>query len=149
MNKSCAQFVQVLHTDPGVIGTKFNRGDADFYPNHQSEYQSGCTADGCNHSKAVFYYFASLFPQFKFIGVSCGKNIDSNSIERGRFGEFSDGKTGVFCFETTPCFPYASIIENKYVIKYSLKKSRKCCGDCKLKFSKRIQQISHEIKINS
>lgn len=31
LNRSNAQFVQVLHTDPGDIGTSLLRGDADFF----------------------------------------------------------------------------------------------------------------------
>lgn len=33
LNKTCAKFVQVLHTDSGGAGTSLNRGHADFYAN--------------------------------------------------------------------------------------------------------------------
>lgn len=111
MNKSCAQFVQVLHTDINGVESKLKRGDADFYANNGTALQPACESGLCGHSKAVYYHLASLFPQYKFIGVACGQMRDSSSNETSRFGEFNDGKHGTFCFDTTGCFPYAKIID--------------------------------------
>lgn len=107
LNKSCAQFVQVLHCDPNGLGTSLLRGDADFYANIESAFQPGCTITECGHSKAFYYYYASLFPQYKFIGGDCRTHQDLETTHTSRFGQFNDQKEGVFCFQTKPCFPYA------------------------------------------
>lgn len=135
LNQTNAQFVQVLHTTPGLIGTELNRGDADFYANNRSEIQPGCPIRSCGHAKAVYYYYASLFPEFKFQGIRCGQTNGINLFEFSRFGEFNDGQFGQFCFDTTPCFPYASTIEYHCAKKHSSKKHKKC-KDCKSKHSK-------------
>lgn len=111
LNSSCAQFVQVLHTDPGDFGTVLNRGNVDFWANNRTQLQPGCTDRPCGHFKALFYYFASLFRQYKFIGGNCAEPdylLDSSftSSDTSAFGLYNDGKTGQFCFETTPCLPY-------------------------------------------
>lgn len=106
LNRSCAQYVQVLHTNAGELGTNKSIGDADFFANFGTVIQPGCPFKQCGHAKALFYYYASLFSQNEFIGVDCeqqdAKQIDLNS----RFGYFTDGKIGEFCFNTTACFPY-------------------------------------------
>lgn len=106
LNRSCAQFVQVLHTSE--LGTNKSIGNADFFANFGSVIQPGCPFKQCGHAKALFYYYASLFAQNEFIGVDCeqsdSKQIDLNS----RFGFFTDGKAGEFCFNTTACFPYTN-----------------------------------------
>lgn len=98
--------MQVLHTNGGELGTNKSIGDADFFANYGSVIQPGCPFKQCGHAKALFYYYASLFSQNEFIGVDCeqqdAKQIDLNS----RFGFFTDGKIGEFCFNTTACFPY-------------------------------------------
>lgn len=124
LNRTNAQFVQVLHTTPGLIGTELNRGDADFYANNRSLLQPGCPIRSCGHAKAVFYYYASLFAEFQFLGVSCGRTNGMNPIEISRFGEYNDGKIGQFCFDTTPCFPYASTIEYHCLKSTSSKKHK-------------------------
>lgn len=97
----------MLHTDPGDIGTSLLRGHADFFANRKSFTQPGCRIKPCGHGKAVFYYYASLFPQNKFIGKNCN---NQNSDDTHVFGE---GGRGVFCFRTTPCFPYVTDDESK------------------------------------
>lgn len=100
--------MQVLHTNAGELGTNKSIGDADFFANFGTVIQPGCSFKQCGHAKAPFYYYASLFPQNEFIGVDCEqqdtKQIDLNS----RFGFFTDGRVGEFCFNTTACFPYTA-----------------------------------------
>lgn len=103
LNKTCAQYVQVLHTTPGVVGSSLLRGDADFYPNTNAGFQPGCTFIQCGHSKAVYYYYASLFPENKFLAHG-SSNTKALTAE---FGQFSEKSYGVSCFQTTACFPYA------------------------------------------
>lgn len=107
LNKTCAQFVQVLHTNPGELGTNEQRGDLNFYANNRTTLQPGCPFKQCGHAKAIFYYFASLFPQYEFIGVDCNQQ-DSRQSDAifSRFGFLNDGNEGNFCFNTTSCFPF-------------------------------------------
>lgn len=67
----------------------------------------GCPFKQCGHAKAIFYYFASLFPQNEFIGVNCEQQ-DSREADTliTRFGFFTDDIVGNFCFNTTSCFPF-------------------------------------------
>lgn len=41
LNKTCARFVQVLHTNPGELGTNEQRGDLNFYANNKTNTQPG------------------------------------------------------------------------------------------------------------
>lgn len=117
LNRSCAQYVQVLHTNAGELGTNKSIGDADFFANFGTVIQPGCPFKQCGHAKALFYYYASLFSQNEFIGVDCeqqdAKQIDLNS----RFGLFTDGKVGEFCFNTTACFPY-TVLQSENTTEY-------------------------------
>lgn len=91
----------------GLLGTTLLRGDVDFFANNRSEIQPGCTTALCTHVKSVYYYFASLFPQNKFTGGDCRLLDITQSPYTSQFGRFNGGEIGRFCFDTTPCFPYA------------------------------------------
>lgn len=113
LNKTCAKFVQVLHTNPGELGTIEHRGDLNFYANNKTTLQPGCSFKQCGHAKAIFYYFASLFPQNEFIGVQCeqqdSRQANTDFIRFGFFDLAGDiyGR-GNFCFNTTSCFPFTA-----------------------------------------
>lgn len=108
LNKSCAHFVQILHTEPNGFGTNKLRGNVDFFANNRSSTQPGCNYEHCSHAKAIFYYFASLYPQNRFIGsTNCEHSNTKGVKDTSTFGQFNDGKSGVFCFDTEPCSPYA------------------------------------------
>lgn len=42
VNKDCAQFVEVIHGNPGKLGTVNSVGTVDFWPNCGSSIQPGC-----------------------------------------------------------------------------------------------------------
>lgn len=114
LNKTCAKFVQVLHTDPGDLGTIEERGDLDFYANNETYVQPGCPLKQCGHGKAVYFYFASTFSQYEFFSMQCKQQDAARqaSTDSLRFGIFDAGyymsyDTGNFCFNTTSCFPFA------------------------------------------
>lgn len=134
LNKSCAQFVQVLHTNPGGMGTRLLRGDADFFANNRSEFQPGCTTKDCGHANAVYFYYASLFPQNIFIGGDCSQLDEIYSTTTSIFGSCCDEKNGVFCFQTTPCLPYARSID--------VKPEKKNCHRCRTHRSKK-KKVNH------
>lgn len=105
LNSSCAQFVQILHTKPVLLGTFDRLGDSDFYANILLPQQPGCSAldSSCSHDRAFELYFASCFQQYKFIGVD---SVSSNETVTSRFGFYNDRKSGWFNFETSACFGY-------------------------------------------
>lgn len=42
LKASDATFVDIIHTNPGVMGTNSNSGTVDFWPNKNSLIQPGC-----------------------------------------------------------------------------------------------------------
>lgn len=110
LNRTCARFVQVLHTDSMKFGLSRRMGHADFYVNNNNNFiWFGSSAR--QHVKAIYYYFSSLFSEHKFIGIEC-INTFKRQVQQSRFGGFNDGKIGVFCFNTITCFPYAIPMQN-------------------------------------
>lgn len=115
-----AQFVQIISTDPGGQGTNVIRGHAQFWPNARATFQPGCNTTECSHIRAPSYYFASLYPENKFIGIDCSlsdignipPNANLTSPDYSTFGYFNDEKRGVFCLQTTPCFPFTASVYN-------------------------------------
>lgn len=99
--------MQVLHTNGGDLGSSKLLGDVDFFANNKSTTQPGCPFKQCGHAKAIFYYYASLLPQYEFIGFDCDQQHSQQTASSTRFGIFNDGdELGEFCFNTTACFPY-------------------------------------------
>lgn len=99
-------------TNPGDLGTIEERGDLNFYANNRTNLQPGCPFKQCGHAKAIFYYFASLFPQNEFISVQCdqqdARQADTDFIRFSCFDTDNAYKRGNFCFNTTSCFPFTS-----------------------------------------
>lgn len=61
---------------------------------------------------AIYYHYAALFCENVFIGVDCAQQASSTAA-RSRLGIYNDGlKTGLFCFNTTNCLPYALDIDS-------------------------------------
>ncbi|XP_037972759.2 pancreatic lipase-related protein 2 isoform X1 [Plutella xylostella] len=72
LSKGDAQFVDVLHSNPGIFGFPEALGDVDFYPNPGSYIQRGCWLDqlvknrevgyiyGCSHNRAWRLYAETI-----------------------------------------------------------------------------------------
>ncbi|KAB0795941.1 hypothetical protein PPYR_10002 [Photinus pyralis] len=63
LDKSDAEFVQVIHTAGGLAGMLSSIGHADYFPNDGTPPQPGCGMDligVCSHSQAYVYYSESL-----------------------------------------------------------------------------------------
>uniref|UniRef100_A0A182N2H5 Lipase domain-containing protein n=1 Tax=Anopheles dirus TaxID=7168 RepID=A0A182N2H5_9DIPT len=54
-----AQYVEVIHTNKGLLGHRDALGQADFYPNG-GRSQPGCLTNSCSHNRAVEYFHRSL-----------------------------------------------------------------------------------------
>ncbi|XP_013189695.2 pancreatic lipase-related protein 2 [Amyelois transitella] len=81
--KGDAIFVDVLHTNPGVLGFPKPIGDVDFYPNFGEWIQPGCWIDelivnkqldyfyGCSHNRAWRFYAESIANPAGFPATLC------------------------------------------------------------------------------
>ncbi|XP_051160870.1 pancreatic triacylglycerol lipase-like [Leptopilina boulardi] len=72
-----ADFVEIIHTDAGILGFPENIGDFDFYPNG-GMFQPGCENDdllytaACSHSRAYMYFAESIEnPLHPFFSLNC------------------------------------------------------------------------------
>ncbi|CAH1118346.1 unnamed protein product [Phaedon cochleariae] len=77
LDASDAHFVQVIHTNGGLLGFGVAMGDADYFPNG-GRSQNGCGMDltgSCAHSRAYAYYAESL-RSGGFVGRKCGSYSD-------------------------------------------------------------------------
>uniref|UniRef100_A0A182QG17 Lipase domain-containing protein n=1 Tax=Anopheles farauti TaxID=69004 RepID=A0A182QG17_9DIPT len=115
---SDADYVEIIHTNGGVLGFMDPIGDADFYPNY-GRIQPACGPDvggSCAHARAVHFYVESILSRNGFIGRQCEsfQNIrDGRCVETGvtsRMGEpakAAGAPTGIFFMETANGFPFA------------------------------------------
>lgn len=112
LDTSDANFVQVLHTTSGVLGTPFNIGHQDWYADDGKIPQKGCEPGrivfdpmafdrlslGCSHMRSVEIFRFSLNPQNRYRPV------------RGHdhFGYWSRRVPGVYYFPTVRDPPYVN-----------------------------------------
>lgn len=73
ISRGDADYVDIIHTNPGVLGKKEAIGDSDFYPNGFYAVQRGCINDGCAHNRAWEYYAESVYPgnENNFLSAQC------------------------------------------------------------------------------
>ena len=69
-----ADFIDVVHSNPGVLGRRDPSGDVDFYPGGLTPLPPGCISVSCAHALAWQYYAESVYPgnENNFMGVRCG-----------------------------------------------------------------------------
>ncbi|XP_055598334.1 pancreatic triacylglycerol lipase-like [Uranotaenia lowii] len=68
-----AEYVEIIHTNGGVLGFMEPIGDADFYPNW-GRIQPGCGPDvggSCAHNRAVEFYVESITSSSGFAARQC------------------------------------------------------------------------------
>ncbi|XP_055915167.1 vitellogenin-1-like [Eupeodes corollae] len=68
-----AQFIDVIHSNPGVLGKRDPMGDVDFYPGGLDPLPTGCLSVVCAHERAWLYYTESVYPgnENNFMAVRC------------------------------------------------------------------------------
>ncbi|XP_017063971.1 lipoprotein lipase [Drosophila eugracilis] len=119
-----AQFVQVLHTSGGSLGTSLKCGHADFYPNGGRAPQTNCkmfanlrdmqntNPIACSHSAAAIFFRQSMDPEYPFVGYECGSYREFSAgycdgNRKARFGIHSQRRAqGSFYFRTASQQPY-------------------------------------------
>ncbi|KAK0080967.1 hypothetical protein PV325_013019 [Microctonus aethiopoides] len=77
LDKSDAEFVDVIHTESNAAGTWQPLGHVDFYPNSGQE-QKGCKWYDfpCSHKMAYKFYTQSISNPAKFVGLRCDLYIN-------------------------------------------------------------------------
>jgi len=77
-----AKYVEIIHTNGGLLGFMAAIGDIDFFPNGGSN-QIGCLIDiggACSHARSYRFYAESITSDIGFHGRNC------NSFSRWRLG---------------------------------------------------------------
>ncbi|XP_052873227.1 pancreatic lipase-related protein 2-like [Anopheles cruzii] len=114
-----ARYVEIIHTNGGVLGFLDPIGHADFYPN-LGRIQPGCGADvggGCAHGRAVHFYVESILSRHGFVGQQCQsfQNIrdgqcNPTGVSARMGGEppnAAGAPEGIFFMQTANAFPFA------------------------------------------
>ncbi|KAL6432562.1 hypothetical protein ACFW04_006852 [Cataglyphis niger] len=68
-----AEYVEIIHTNGGLLGFLTAIGDSDFYPNG-GERQAGCLVDpggACSHARSYRFFAESISSPLGFHGRSC------------------------------------------------------------------------------
>ncbi|KAJ6635728.1 Endothelial lipase [Pseudolycoriella hygida] len=93
LNRNDAKFVDIIHTDGGIIGGPTSSGHADFYPNNGRRPQPRCGnafwqflsiafGDHCAHDSSVHYYAQSV-TAINPIFIATNKYIPYDITEMG------------------------------------------------------------------
>nr|XP_014085763.1 pancreatic lipase-related protein 2 [Bactrocera oleae]XP_036225109.1 pancreatic lipase-related protein 2 [Bactrocera oleae]XP_036225111.1 pancreatic lipase-related protein 2 [Bactrocera oleae] len=95
-----ARFVDIIHTDGGILGNPEAMGHADFYPNGGRALQPGCARQeiannrwlniiiGCSHQRAWEYFVESINRPYAFPVDKCEPTNE--------FGRCKEGNSGLY-----------------------------------------------------
>ncbi|XP_018317283.1 phospholipase A1 [Mycetomoellerius zeteki] len=116
ISKDDANYVEIIHTNGGVLGYLAAIGNIDFYPNG-GQKQVGCGVDlggSCSHSRSYQYFAESITSHIGFLGKSCDSfsqfksglcNDTQASIMGGHKPLFR--ANGTYYLITNPSSPFA------------------------------------------
>ncbi|XP_050673996.1 lipase member H-B-like isoform X2 [Leptidea sinapis] len=125
LEANCAEYVDVIHTDPGTYGITDSIGNVDIWANCDMNLQPGCPPrnyellnadDRCSHDRAPKYYVETLqYPEaFAAIKASSCKDWSSggslNKSEIVYIGEITNSR-GNFYLRTNSASPYGEGID--------------------------------------
>ncbi|XP_047019694.1 lipase member H-like [Helicoverpa zea] len=76
LEKSDAEFVDIIHSCGGVYGYRKSHGHADFYPNNGQAKQPGCDGaqqviEGCSHGRSTLFFAESIDSKTPFVSYPC------------------------------------------------------------------------------
>ncbi|XP_011178449.2 phospholipase A1 [Zeugodacus cucurbitae] len=77
-----AEFVDIIHTNIGILAKKKPLGDIDFYPGGANSLPPGCLTASCAHIRSVEYFAESVYPgnAENFIGLKCANWKDLKKL---------------------------------------------------------------------
>ncbi|KAJ2938932.1 hypothetical protein O0L34_g17743 [Tuta absoluta] len=112
LKRTDADFVDVMHTDGGVLGLIEPVGHADYYPNEGIE-QPGCLWISCSHSRAWLYFAESVVHSEAFPAVKCDSwedfregSCDRDNISYMGFSS-KPGASGNYYLQTADELPFS------------------------------------------
>lgn len=81
LSRGDAVFVDIIHSNSGVLGKKEPVGDADFYPNGVNPLPPGCLTIICAHARAWEFFAETVYPanQNAFLATKCNSVTSLNS----------------------------------------------------------------------
>ncbi|CAD7011803.1 unnamed protein product [Ceratitis capitata] len=100
LTQTDARFVDVIHTDGGILGNPEAMGHADFYPNGGRALQPGCARQeiannrwlniliGCSHQRAWEYFVESINNPYAFPVDKCEPTNEFGRCKEGNGGAF-------------------------------------------------------------
>ncbi|XP_023163398.2 phospholipase A1 VesT1.02 [Drosophila hydei] len=126
LSSSDARFVDVIHTDGGILGNPKAMGHADFYPNGGRPLQPGCAKQeiannrwlniiiGCSHQRAWEYFVESIRHPLAFPVERCEPSqhfgICRDGNGRAYMGYGADPRLrGNFFLETNDAKPFGRL----------------------------------------
>ncbi|XP_061386581.1 vitellogenin-1-like [Musca vetustissima] len=85
LHRGDAVFVDVIHSNPGVLGKSQPLGDVDFYPGGLAPIKPGCVIFSCSHSRAYEYFIETVFPgnERNFLAKRCNSLTSYNAGQCG------------------------------------------------------------------
>ncbi|XP_037937553.1 vitellogenin-1-like [Teleopsis dalmanni] len=68
-----ADFIDIIHSSPGILGKREPMGDIDFYAGGLDPLPKGCLSVMCGHERAWRYFAESVYPgnEENFMGKRC------------------------------------------------------------------------------
>lgn len=110
------QFVQIIHSNGGMLGFRSSIGHADYFPNGGGVSQPGCGPDlvgACAHGRACAFHEESIFTT-DFVATQCDsyENYEAGLCDgnaKSSMGMFEIDKTasGDYYLNTNAAKPYA------------------------------------------
>ncbi|XP_017954813.1 vitellogenin-2-like [Drosophila navojoa] len=127
-----ARFVDVIHTNAGLLGEDSPVAHADFYPGGDDPIQNGCIFFECSHSRAIEYFAESVYPgqEQNFLASKCSsmenmraKACSSSHSVMGY--EVDKNATGIYYLEVNSKPPFG---KHSTVDSDDVNKECKCLG---------------------
>lgn len=112
LDKTDAEYVDIIHTNKLVQGITEALGHVDFFVNGGGPMQPGCFLPSCSHLRAVNLYSESVATPKSIIGVKCKswKQFESNACEDKEFAVLGYGSSssnrGLYFLRTSASAPF-------------------------------------------
>ncbi|KAF6211242.1 hypothetical protein GE061_014358 [Apolygus lucorum] len=115
ITKESGQFVVILHTCAGLLGTSKVLGNVDFYANGGVPIQPGCGFDimgFCSHDRAIYLFGEAVVNPTAFYATECDSNTsyengDCDSNNHTYFNSDVDqNAAGKYFFKTSSSYPF-------------------------------------------
>lgn len=142
LRRGDAAFVDVIHTNIGILAKKLPLGDIDFYPGGANPLPPGCLTASCAHIRSVEYFAESVYPgnAKNFIGLKCAnwndlKKLNCTPTDTTPMGyAVNEQKRGIYYVQVNRKSPYG-----KFAKPNSARWENAKCNKCeKVKRGKKV-----------